>query len=476
MSSGSGIGSGLRLDDVLTLTRQLAVRPLLDRILEVSRRIPGAGCTAIELLGADGSAVDTFGTTREDEPAVATTIHSGNRAFARLEVWPEDEAPLTDTALATVADLTRVAEVAMDNARAYADSERRRHWVQAAAELAETLHPPIRTETTLAAVAAGVRRVAAASFAAVLVPSVDGYDAPAMDGELPGERSGLFDRLEQELARARQSGTLVTVPHGEGTAAVLPVASESIPGMAVVLVCDLGRGRLIPYVRDLLASFADQAALAVDRASLLQERENAVVLADRERIGRDLHDVVVQRLFATGMRLQSTRHEQDPVDAQEHVEAAVKELELTIRHIRTTIYELQHGREASLRLEMGKLAREFAPALGFTPELRTWGPVDSLVPASLADHATAVVREALSNVARHADARACSVEVHVDGRTMSLEVTDDGRGLDGDRYESGLSNLRRRAQDLGGWLSLAPAEPQGTRLVWQVPLMIPERD
>ena len=180
--------------------------------------------------------------------------------------------------------------------------------------------------------------------------------------------------------------------------------------------------------------------------------------------------------FATGMRLQSTRHEEDPVDAREHVEAAVEELEQTIRHIRTTIYELQHGREASLRLEMGKLTREFAPALGFTPELRTWGPVDSLVPSALADHATAVAREALSNVARHAGARSCSVEVHVDGRTMSLVVTDDGRGLEGDRYESGLSNLRRRAQDLGGSLSLEPAQPQGTRLVWQVPLMRPAQD
>jgi len=176
------------------------------------------------------------------------------------------------------------------------------------------------------------------------------------------------------------------------------------------------------------------------------------------------------------MRLQSTRHEQDPADAQEHVEAAVQELELTIRHIRTTIFELQQGREASLRLEMGKLTREFAPALGFTPELRTWGPVDSLVPTQLADHATAVVREALSNVARHAAAGACVVEVHVDGRTMSLVVTDDGRGLASELYESGLSNLRRRAQDLGGWLSLGPAEPRGTRLTWQVPLMTPEPD
>ena len=476
MSSGSEIGSGLCLDDVLTLSRQLAVRPLLDRILEVSRRIPGAGCTAIELLGADGSTVDIFGSAREDEPAAVTTIHSGNRAFARLEVWPEHEGPLSEAALETVADLTRVAEVAMDNARAYADSERRRFWVQAAAELAETLHPPVEIEKTLAAVAAGVRRVAAASFAAVLVPSDDGHDAPAVDGDLPPEGAGLLDRLEPEVARARQTGTLVTTPRGEGTAAVLPVPSESVPGMVVVLVHDLGRGRLIPYVRDLLASFAHQAALAVDRASLLQERQDAVVMADRERIGRDLHDVVVQRLFATGMRLQSTRHEQDPVDAQEHVEAAVEELELTIRHIRTTIFELQHGREASLRLEMGKLAREFAPALGFTPELRTWGPVDSLIPAALADHATAVVREALSNVARHAAARACAVEVHVDGRTMSLVVADDGRGLEGDRYESGLGNLRRRAQELGGSMSLEPGQPQGTRLAWQVPLMTPDQD
>ena len=476
MSSGSEIEPGLRLDDVLALTRQLSVRPLLDQILEVGARIPGAGRTAIQLLATDGSPLETFGSPREDRPAVAATIHSSNRAFARLDVWPEHEGPLPEAAEEAVADLARVAEVAMDNARAYADSERRRHWVQSTAELAETLHSPIRIEKTLAAVAAGVRRIAAGSFTAVLVESDRGYDVPAVDGEDPAERSALLERLAPELARAREGRTLVCVPRGEGTAAVLPVASESVPGMLVLLLHEVGRGRVLPYVRELLASFADQAALAVDRASLLQERQDAVVLADRERIGRDLHDVVVQRLFATGMRLQSTRHEEDPVDAQEHVQAAVEELEQTIRHIRTTIYELQHGREVSLRLELGKLAREFTPALGFTPELRTWGPVDSLVPASLADHATAVVREALSNVARHAAAGRCAVEVHVDGRTMSLVVTDDGCGLDSERYESGLSNLRRRAEGLGGRLSLEPAEPQGTRLVWQVPLMTPERD
>lgn len=473
MRSGSATGGGLRLEDVLALTGQLEVRPLLEQILQVSTSIPGAADAALYLLGADGTPVETIGTAREDETAAASAlIRFGDQASARLGVWSDDAGPLPETSMETLAELAQVAEVAVGNARAYAASERRRDWVHATAELAETLHPPVRLEETMAAIAAGVRRVARASFAAVLVPNDHGgFDVPAVDGTHPA-RAELIDSLHEELAEASEDGHLVCVAHGTGTTAVLPVAAERTPGLLVLLVHERGRGRLIASVRELLVSFADQAALAVDRASVLQERQAAVVRMERERIGRDLHDAVIQRLFATGMRLQSIRHSEDLADAQGSVDEAVEELELTIRHIRSTIFELQHGHEASMRAEVGKLGREFAPALGFDPQVHVWGPVDSLVAPELADQATLVLREALSNVARHAGAGRCTVEVSVDAGVLRLRVEDDGRGLgpESEIVESGLSNLRRRAESLGGSFAVEAAEPRGTRLTWRVPL------
>lgn len=480
MGSGSGIAAdgtgGLRLEDVLALTGQLEVRPLLHQILEVTGRIPGAGNAALVLLGAGGQPVETLGSAGSEEPAVSVVIRHGDQAYARLGVWSRSDEALTETAQEAVTEVAKVAEVAVGNARAYAASERRRDWVQATAELAETLHPPVRIEDTVAAIAGGVRRVARGSLAAVLVDSDQGYDVPATDGTGQERVAELVERLRPELARAQETCELVCLPgDGEGTVTLVPIACERFFGLVVLLIVDGGRGRLIPHVRELLASFAEQASLAIDRAILLQERQDAVVRADRERIGRDLHDVVIQRLFATGMRLQSTRHEDDPDHAQEHVDAAVAELELTIRDIRTTIFELQHERESSLRREIANLAREYAPALGFTPRVRTWGAVDSLVPRPLADHATAVLREALSNIARHASAHRCDIELSVGDGTLSLVVVDDGRGLVGELHESGLSNLRRRAEDLGGALDLETArphgdQPRGTRLAWRVPL------
>ena len=222
--------------------------------------------------------------------------------------------------------------------------------------------------------------------------------------------------------------------------------------------------------RELLASFADQAGLALDRAQAIVEREEAAVISDRERIARDLHDVVIQRLFATGLQIQGIASLAGASEIGSRLDRAVDDLDLTIKAIRGTIFELQHRQSDSLRAEIRGLVREYVPVLGFAPVVLTSGPVDTAVPVDIREQLLPVLREAVSNVARHALADEAHVEVSVSEHELCLSVTDDGIGLAEDRTESGLRNVRRRAAGLGGSVELTGNQPRGTTLVWRVPL------
>jgi len=221
-----------------------------------------------------------------------------------------------------------------------------------------------------------------------------------------------------------------------------------------------------------MAAFADQAALAWQLASAQRRMRELDVLTDRDRIARDLHDVVIQRLFATGLHLQGARRIAMSDEVRERLDSAVLDLDTTIRDIRSTIFELQRVGERSLRSDVRDLAKEYVPVLGFTPLVRTTGPLDSAVGGELGEQLLAVLREALSNTARHAEASAAVVEVEVTGERVMLSVTDNGKGIPGERRESGLRNVRRRAADHGGAVRLLGEEPHGTRLEWSVPLTV----
>jgi signal transduction histidine kinase len=154
----------------------------------------------------------------------------------------------------------------------------------------------------------------------------------------------------------------------------------------------------------------------------------------------------------------------------ERLDKAVDDLDQTIRDIRTTIFELQHRHGGSLRSRVRALIKEYIPVLGFTPTLRVLGPVDTAVASNVGEQVLAVLREAISNIARHALADHADVELRVDAQEVVLTVTDDGVGLREDRLESGLRNARRRASALSGFLVVSAGEQQGTTFVWRVPL------
>jgi signal transduction histidine kinase len=193
------------------------------------------------------------------------------------------------------------------------------------------------------------------------------------------------------------------------------------------------------------------------------------LLDDRDRIARDMHDHVIQRLFATGLSLQSAgRLATHPV-VQPRIEDAVDDIDAAIKEIRQAIYQLHRPlrpAETSERLET--LAESFTEALGFSPSLKMDGPVDALAPVITAD-VLAVVREGLANAAKHADAGRLDVRVTVDDEAVRVVVSDDGRGVDPKQARGGLVNLAERAATRGGTFEILPADPNGTVLQWIIP-------
>jgi signal transduction histidine kinase len=367
--------------------------------------------------------------------------------------------------------LATAAGFVIENARAFALSERRRQWLEASVRIGEALQPPIELSRALRQIAIAVRAVTSAAAVAILQREGSDYLVSAADGPEVHRTGDLVARLHQEILRCEQTSEEVAVTDGsERTVVLVPLQAHLAASGVLLVLLESGRGFLEGEERNLLISFADQASLALDRAQAVADREELAVVSDRDRIARDLHDLVIQQLFATGLQLQGVRRLTVDQAVTDRIDQAVSDLDGTIRDIRTTIFELQTRSRQSLRADALSLVKEYVPVLGFTPTLRTVGPVDNLVPEGLGTHLLAVLREALSNVARHALAGQAAVEIQVSEGDVLLRIVDDGTGLPDDRHESGLRNVRRRAHELGGTVWLRATKPHGTTLEWRVPL------
>jgi two-component system sensor histidine kinase DevS len=281
----------------------------------------------------------------------------------------------------------------------------------------------------------------------------------AMDVLVPPEAHGMFGgalELVRDGGRAghydgrlcRRDGSLVDV--------AVTVSAMRDPGGALT--------GFSAVARDITERLRMEAELAAARA----DRE---VLADRERIARDLHDMVIQRVFAAGLALQATAGMTRDPQVAARLHDVVGELDATIRELRTAIFDLHTApqRTVSLRAQVIKLTSDAADALGYAPNVSFDGPVDSTVPEEVAVHLLAVVREALSNIARHARATAAAVTLTT-GDELVLEVLDNGCGVGATTRSSGLGNMRERAESLGGAFEISGRPGGGTRLVWRVPL------
>lgn len=383
-----------------------------------------------------------------------------------------DAAPFTEQDETLVSALATAAGFVIENARAYTLSERQRAWLEASARLSEALQPSIDVAEALQHVAVGTRSFSRADIVGILRPALDEPEVLAVDGRDADLLGELNRRLSAQISAAADGTQPDPVRvDADRVALVMPLRAHLF-GEAVLLVVMASEDTsLSAKEHELVRSFADQAALALDRVQALADREELAIVSDRDRIARDLHDLVIQRLFATGLQLQGVRAKSVVPEVRARLDQAVEDLDTTIRDIRTTIFELQHRSRATLRNAVHELAGEYAEVLGFTPIVRTTGPVDTVVPAEIGEQLLAVLREGLSNAARHAAAGEVVIEIATDPDRVRLTVTDNGVGLPADRSESGLRNVRRRADELGGTVQLTEVQPRGTALEWQVPLV-----
>ncbi len=393
-----------------------------------------------------------------------------------------------------LATLAVAAGVAIDNARLYEESRLRERWLQVSAEINHSLMSGSERGEVLRLIAERTREITSATLAVVAVP-VEGVGALTVElaiGEGAHQHTGRVLPVEGSLiGRAFSSGSPVTSADlskdervsadparvsGLGPAVAVPIGKGAGARGVALLVREVGQPVFTEKETQQLQVFAGQAAVAMELAERRQDAEQIAMLQDRDRIARDLHDLAIQRLFATGMTLQSAGRFIEHPEASERVMRAVDDLDETIKIIRSTIFGLRsHETDggSGLRSRVVRAVGETAPLLGFAPSLRMEGLLDTQVPKEIASHVIAVLSEALTNVARHAHAGRTDVVLETDGREVRLSVTDDGVGIPPGGRRSGLRNMAERAEQLDGTLEVTAPAGGGTSLVWCVPVKQP---
>ncbi|HEY5394649.1 MAG TPA: GAF domain-containing protein [Trebonia sp.] len=376
--------------------------------------------------------------------------------------------------------LAAAAGAAIANARRYAESEQRRRWLDASAQLTPLLLADNR-ERPHALIAGHAAEAADADFAVLAVPrDPDEVGVTGAAGALAAGLMGRTAPLAGSLAgQAILSGkpSLVTGDRLEAAAAalgagigplmVVPLAAGDRVLGALLLGRAAGRPGFTETDLGMAASFAGHAAVAME---LAQARADQVLLAqaeDHERIAGDLHDHVIQELFALGMKLQGQAARSDPATAA-RVNGYIDTLDEVIKKIRASIFGLQQPRQptASLQSRVMEIIDDHAPQLGFTAGVSFALPADPGLDEALAHDILAVTREALSNCARHAGATAVTISLALQDGLITLEVTDNGCGLGTPARSSGLASMRRRAENNGGNLQITAPAGGGTRLTW----------
>ncbi len=386
--------------------------------------------------------------------------------------------------------LAAAAGIAIENARLYEESRARQAWLEATREIATELLAGSDTAEVLRVIADDALALTGAHSAFLAVP--DDPDIPSdevtelvvtasagtVSDRIIGRTIPLEGSTSGEAFRERtplRVTALAFDPGFEtgtrfGPALVLPLrAAQSVAGVLVTL-------RTVdapPFTDDqlaLMSGFADQAAVALQLANSQRRMHEMDVLSDRDRIARDLHDHVIQRLFAVGLSLQSTLQRAKAPIVKQRLEQSIDDLHDIVRDIRTAIFDL-HGGSAGMtefRRRLHDIVAETTADSGLRTTVHLSGPL-SVIDAALAEHAEAVLREALSNAVRHAGADTVTVSISVYD-DLVIEVADDGKGFLEDVSRSGLENLASRARDVNGHFTIDTTPGGGTTLRWSAPL------
>jgi signal transduction histidine kinase len=390
--------------------------------------------------------------------------------------------------------LAVAAAVAIDNARLYEQLRRRGVLLSAIQEISMALLEGSESDDPLRMLAERARQLLDADLATVAVPhDNETLQIVVADGPLATDLGGrifplgdsvsgqVLTTAETVVVRDASQDTHTTQPQvaggAVGPAIWVPLIAAGTSFGSLAIARSIGRAPFRASEVETARSFATQASVVLDHHKSREDLRRLDALADQERIARDLHDTVIQRLFAIGMSLQSTvRAIADPW-ALDRVRSSVDDLDETIRQIRTVIFgleDLASGQAGSVRTQVLEVVRDSTRALGFEPQLTFAGPLDTMVGREEAGELVATLREALSNVARHAAATRATVRVALDGDELLLEVEDDGRGVAPEATQQGpgrgVRNMRARAARFDGDLALERRIEGGTRLRWRLRL------
>ncbi|MEV0412802.1 GAF domain-containing protein [Streptomyces sp. NPDC050448] len=398
----------------------------------------------------------------------------------------EDEAVLSTLAVA--------AGIAIENARLFEEVRLRERWLAAISDFTSALLSGSAEAQVLEGMLERSRDITRADLGVFYLVGQNGELRGSLalgDGAeahrgivLPGSEGTLaaVALSEDGLAMIQdvEADERVTVQPerwtGFGPAVAVTVGTKEKMSGVLMLARRRGRPPFAAAAVAALPGFAGQAALALELADRRRGAEQMSLLEDHDRIARDLHDLAIQRLFATGMTLQSAQRFVEHPQAAERLARAIDDLDATIKIIRSTIFGLRErdvpGVAPKLRLRAVQAMDEAAAALGFAPALRMEGLIDTRVSPAMADEVLAVIGEALANVARHAGATSAEVAITASDGVLTVSVSDDGVGMPEGGRRSGLRNLSERAERLGGELSVSTRgqAARGTRLEWRVPL------
>jgi signal transduction histidine kinase len=424
---------------------------------------------------------------------LGTPIRIRDEVFGNLYMAEKQGADdFTDEDEAVLVALAAAAGVTIENARLFDASRRQRRWSDAVSEITQLLLEREDEDAALGLVARHALTLSRASASLVAIVGQEGElevraDARAEDRGGPVDRAPRFvapmwtdvRSAKQPILLAPATGADTTPwrqeviaaigSAGSGPTAVIPLPPGHGDVGVLVVSWDEEAEGLPRESMPSLTDFAQQAGLALLAGRAQRDRALMALLDDRDRIARDMHDHVIQRLFATGLSLQSAGRLATHPAVQPRIEDAVDDIDAAIKEIRQAIYQLHRPlrpAETSERLET--LTGSFSEALGFAPRLDIDGPLDELVPVITAD-LLAVVREGLANAAKHAAAGRVDVRVTVDDESVCVVVSDDGRGVDPERAQGGLVNLAERAATRGGTFEILPESPRGTVLRWSIP-------
>ncbi|MFD3704853.1 GAF domain-containing sensor histidine kinase [Nocardia sp. NPDC058658] len=413
--------------------------------------------------------------------------------------------PFTEEDEVLVLALAAAAGIAVDNAQLYEQARTRQAWIEATRDIATEFLAGTESDRVLAHVVDHARKLTGshqAFLASVPVPD-----------ELPGEIAELVitQWTGPDAGQDWQTVPIAGTAMGEAFTRRTPLRYDDaakitlgvdfpgaeLPGAGPVLVLplctsDATLGVLVtvrppgfaPYTDEMLeltAAFCDQAALAVRLADAQRRMRELDLVADRDRIARDLHDHVIQRLFAIGLTVQATMPKAVVPEVRQRLSTVIMDLQEVVQEIRTSIFDLHasgSGHSEGLQQRLEVAIRRQTADIALRATIQVSGPLSVLDP-QLADHAEAVVREAVSNAVRHSGADTVAIVIEV-ADDLVITVSDNGWGIPNHVIRSGLRNLEQRAQEAGGRFEIGPAkrpdadgnhpEMSGTQLRWAVPL------